>query len=100
MLLWDVYGVLNDGMIGADKLRVWKQWAHFHQGVWLVLRLRPGGLNHYPGLHLLIFGVNKPYREANQEGFEFRSKASLGWPGSQTSDLSLFCTVEKAFRQP
>jgi hypothetical protein len=29
----DVYGVYIDGMLRAGKLRVWKQWAIFHQGL-------------------------------------------------------------------
>jgi hypothetical protein len=28
-----VYGVCIDGMLRAGKLRVWKQWAKFHQGL-------------------------------------------------------------------
>jgi hypothetical protein len=38
LLLWYVYGVCNDDMLRAGKLREWKQGADFHQGlgVWLV----------------------------------------------------------------
>jgi hypothetical protein len=27
----------NDGMVRAGKLRVWKQWTNFHQGLGVVL---------------------------------------------------------------
>jgi hypothetical protein len=33
ILLSDVYGVCIDDMLLAVKLRVWKQWADFHQGL-------------------------------------------------------------------
>jgi hypothetical protein len=36
ILPWYVYGVCNDDMLSAGKLRVWKQGADFHQGLWLV----------------------------------------------------------------
>jgi hypothetical protein len=45
---------------------------------------RPSGLNHYPGLHQLISGFNKPTREANRVGFGFRSMATLECPNGKT----------------
>jgi hypothetical protein len=33
VLLFNVYGVCIDGMLRAGKLRVWKQWEHFYQGL-------------------------------------------------------------------
>jgi hypothetical protein len=41
---------------------------------------RHSGSPHYPGLHLLIYGSDKPYREANRVGFGFRSRATQERP--------------------
>jgi hypothetical protein len=30
-LCHDIYVAYNDGMLGAGKLQVWKEWATFHQ---------------------------------------------------------------------
>jgi hypothetical protein len=71
--------VCNDGIIGAGKLQVWKQWANFH-GARARSCLKPSGSNHDPGLHLLIFGVNKPYHETNRVRFRF-AEGEFGMAG-------------------
>jgi hypothetical protein len=61
-----LYGVCYDGMIEAGRLQGGNSGQIFIRG-WACIwshRLRPRRLNHRPGLHLLIFGVDRPTCES------------------------------------
>jgi hypothetical protein len=60
--------------------------------------LRLGRINHNAGLHLVIFGGNKPNFKGNRVGFGFSQGQLCDGLVISNSDLRFVITVEKGFQ--